>query len=71
MDMLFDSKTAGDVKVEEFEQSFKQMCPGRKPEAGIYLQLCEFLPEPRLMKTHLPLCLMPPDLLDKAKVSSY
>ena len=49
-------------------QGFKKMCPGKDPKDGVHLQMMECAPEPRTYKTHLPLSLLPPDLLSTTKV---
>ena len=49
--------------------SFKRLCPGADPKDGIYLQIAEATPDPRTIKTHLPLSLLHPSLLDTAKVT--
>ncbi|KAK7076219.1 hypothetical protein SK128_005424, partial [Halocaridina rubra] len=47
---------------------FRKMCPGKNSQDGIYLQICEAAHEPRTIKSHLPLSLLPPDLTKEAKV---
>ncbi|KAK7076218.1 hypothetical protein SK128_005423 [Halocaridina rubra] len=47
---------------------FQKMCPGKDPQDGVFLQLSEAAPEPRTIKSHLPLALLPPDLTKEAKV---
>ncbi|XP_071533392.1 sulfotransferase 1A1-like [Panulirus ornatus] len=67
-DMFADGKGRGDEGSGGFDQMFQFLCPGKDPEDGMFVQLCEFLPDPRIIKTHLPLSLLPPDYLDKTKV---
>lgn len=47
---------------------FHAMCPGGDASRGTVVQMLEVEKEPRVIKTHLPLSLLPPDTLDKAKV---
>lgn len=72
LDMLFDSKVDISVNPDndppDFIKEFFTLCPGKKIEDGIFIQMLDFLPDPRLIKTHLPLALLPPNLLDKSKV---
>ncbi|KAK3883603.1 hypothetical protein Pcinc_012105 [Petrolisthes cinctipes] len=44
------------------------MCPGRDAADGIFVQMTECSPDPRTIKTHLPLSLLPQNLLDTCKV---
>lgn len=67
--MFLDSKGIDTSKVEYFEEIFKTMCPGMPIEEGMTVQTCSLVPDRRIIKTHLPLSLLPPDLLDKPKVS--
>ncbi|KAG0720242.1 Sulfotransferase 1C4 [Chionoecetes opilio] len=48
-------------------QGFKKTCPGRDPKDGVVLQMAECKPSPRTFKTHLPLSLLPPNLLATTK----
>ncbi|KAG0714080.1 Sulfotransferase 1C4 [Chionoecetes opilio] len=48
-------------------QGFKKACPGRDPKDGVFLQMTECAPSPRSFKTHLPLSLLPPNLLATTK----
>ncbi|XP_042240620.1 sulfotransferase 1E1-like isoform X2 [Homarus americanus] len=68
LDMMFDSKGMEGAKIDNFARAFIETCPGRKPEDGMSLQMCELTADPRVIKTHLPLSVLAPDLLDKAKV---
>ncbi|KAK7081669.1 Sulfotransferase 4A1 [Halocaridina rubra] len=47
---------------------FQRLCPGKDPADGFFFQLTEAQPEPRTIKTHLPISLFAPSLLDTAKV---
>ncbi|XP_063613424.1 sulfotransferase 1C4-like [Penaeus indicus] len=47
---------------------FQAMCPGGDASRGTVVQMLEVEREPRVIKTHLPLSLLPLDTLDKAKV---
>ena len=48
--------------------AFKELVPEGDPSRGMFLQLVETAKQPRSFKTHLPLSLLPKDMLDKAKV---
>ena len=50
-------------------QRFKKMCPGRDPKDGVFLQISELAPSPRTIKSHLPLSLLPQNLLTTSKVT--
>ncbi|XP_042856927.1 sulfotransferase 1C4-like [Penaeus japonicus] len=52
----------------ELLEMVRDILPDPDPDKGIALQLTANLPDPRTIKTHLPLSLMTPDLLDTAKV---
>ncbi|XP_045592359.2 sulfotransferase 1A1 [Procambarus clarkii] len=69
-DMFSDNKSYSKIfgKNVRSVEVFSQMCPGKKMEDGVFLQLSEALPAPRVIKTHLPFSLLPPDLLHTAKV---
>ncbi|XP_069177638.1 sulfotransferase 1C4-like isoform X2 [Procambarus clarkii] len=69
-DMMLDSKTIGSTveNPQQFTEMFRQMCPDKKVEDGVFLQISEALPAPRVMKTHLPSTLLPPSLLQTKKV---
>ncbi|KAK7082358.1 hypothetical protein SK128_011530, partial [Halocaridina rubra] len=47
---------------------FNELCPGKDYTNGIDLQVAEILPDPRTLKTHLPLSLLPPTVIDTSKV---
>ncbi|RXG50720.1 Sulfotransferase 1C4, partial [Armadillidium vulgare] len=42
--------------------------PNCNPKDGIFLQLLEFVEDPRIIKTHLPFSLLSPSLLETCKV---
>ncbi|KAG7175898.1 Sulfotransferase 1A1-like [Homarus americanus] len=56
------------VSMGDMFEELRQTCPDKKREDGVFVQLCEVTPDPRIIKTHLPLSLLPPDILDTAKV---
>ncbi|XP_069170216.1 sulfotransferase 1A1-like isoform X2 [Procambarus clarkii] len=60
-DMMLDSKTIRSTveNPQPMTEMFHQMCPGKKVEDGVFLQISESLPAPRVMKTHLPNTLLP------------
>ncbi|XP_063587053.1 sulfotransferase 1C4-like [Penaeus indicus] len=49
-------------------QGFNKLCPGKNPADGIFVQIGEATPEPRTLKSHLPLSLLPPALVNVGKV---
>lgn len=49
-------------------KNFDIACPGRNPRDGIMLQMAELASPPRTIKTHLPLSLFAPSLLETTKV---
>lgn len=53
-------------------ERFRSLCPDGRPEQGIILQSCRAQPphltKPRIIKTHFPLSLYRPDLLDRCRV---
>ncbi|KAB7498678.1 Sulfotransferase 1C4 [Armadillidium nasatum] len=53
---------------QEIYDGFHSMYPDRNPDDGIFLQLAELAEDPRVIKSHLPLSLLPPSLLDTSKV---
>lgn len=67
-DMFMPVKTDGSSPNNSIVESFKELCIGKNPDDGVNLQLAEAVPDPRTIKTHLPFSLMPPSLLDTAKV---
>ncbi|XP_042240440.1 sulfotransferase 1A1-like isoform X2 [Homarus americanus] len=68
MDTLLKTKNIDPIGPDHpLMQGFKKMCPGREPENGVFLQMCELAPEPRTFKSHLALPLLPTDLLKTSK----
>ncbi|XP_068242967.1 sulfotransferase 1A1-like [Palaemon carinicauda] len=68
-DMLMLNKDkGGSISKSHIVEMFRELCPGKAPDDGVNLQLAEAIPDPRTIKTHLPFPLMPPSLLDTAKV---
>ncbi|XP_069184515.1 uncharacterized protein [Procambarus clarkii] len=55
-DMMLDSKTIRSTveNPQQFTEMFRQMCPGKKVEDGVFLQISEALPAPRVMKPTCP-----------------
>ncbi|KAK4304354.1 hypothetical protein Pmani_023682 [Petrolisthes manimaculis] len=68
LDML--NQMAGDLPTSNnsMMEMFQTWCPGKNVADGIILQLTEAIPDPRIIKTHLPFSLLPESLLDTAKV---
>jgi len=52
----------------ESVKQFRELCAGKDPKDGIFLQAAAFSKDPRTIKTHLPFSLLAPSLLDTAKV---
>ena len=69
MDMIVDAKTMGGVVSNPVMEQFKEMCPDRRVEDGVVLQIIEAMLSPRVIKDHYPLSLLPRDILQRAKVS--
>ena len=55
-------------KPKNFVEQFTQKFPDYDPANGMFLHLTRTSPRPRTIKTHLPLALLIPKLMDKAKV---
>ncbi|KAK4315861.1 hypothetical protein Pmani_012943 [Petrolisthes manimaculis] len=69
MDTLLKSKKMPDITPDHpLMKGFQMMCPGRDPADGVFLQMTECAPDPRTIKTHLSLSLLPQNLLDTSKV---
>lgn len=68
-DMLLQSKNLKPPGPDHpMIQGFKKMCPGKDPADGVFLQMSEAIPEPRTIKSHLPLSLLPQDMTKTSKV---
>lgn len=46
-----------------------KLAPGSSPDDGLFLKLAQVVPDKRVIKTHLPLSLLPANMLDTCKVS--
>ncbi|KAK3863422.1 hypothetical protein Pcinc_030808 [Petrolisthes cinctipes] len=69
MDTLLKSKKLPEIKPDHpLMKGFQMMCPGSDPADGVFLQMAECAPDPRTIKTHLSLSLLPQNLLDTSKV---
>ncbi|XP_071550622.1 sulfotransferase 1A1-like [Panulirus ornatus] len=69
MDMMMDGKEMPAITPDNpLVQGFIKMCPGGNPADGVNLQITAATPDPRTIKTHLPLSLLHPDVLDNTKV---
>ncbi|XP_042891558.1 sulfotransferase 1C4-like [Penaeus japonicus] len=58
----------GGSALSGFRETFQRFCPGKDPDDGMFLQMTDCTKDPRTIKTHLPMSLLPPSLLDVAKV---
>ncbi|XP_068243032.1 sulfotransferase 1A1-like [Palaemon carinicauda] len=68
-DMLLQSKLLKPPGPDDpMMQGFKKMCPGKDPADGLFFQMSEASPDPRTIKSHLPLSLLPTDMLKTSKV---
>ncbi|KAK8743675.1 hypothetical protein OTU49_001203 [Cherax quadricarinatus] len=67
-DMLIDGHDLAASEDNPLVLGFQAVCPGKNPADGIMLQISESASDPRIIKTHLPLSLLSPSLLDTAKV---
>ncbi|KAG7158737.1 Sulfotransferase 1C4-like 3 [Homarus americanus] len=69
MDMLTDGKKMPPITPDNpLLQGFLKLCPGANPADGVNLQVSAAMPDPRVIKSHLPFSLLHPTLLEKAKV---
>ncbi|KAK3893304.1 hypothetical protein Pcinc_002860 [Petrolisthes cinctipes] len=69
MDLFLKSKKIPDIEADHpMMKKFQNMCPGRDAADGMFLQMAENAPDSRTIKTHLPLSLLPQNLLDTCKV---
>lgn len=65
----FDMFMASAKKPDDnFLETFHRLCPGKDPADGMFLQMTECAKDPRTIKSHLPLSLLPPSLLETTKV---
>lgn len=67
LDMMFDLKVMDSSAMESYIKEFDKLCPGKRKEDGICLQLGEATPSPRILKSVFPISLYPPEFLNKAK----
>ncbi|MPC99566.1 hypothetical protein E2C01_094989 [Portunus trituberculatus] len=68
MDMHMDIEHFKGKLWHPIMEKFEKMCPGGRVEDGVCLQILEASPGPRVMKCHYPFSLLPPDMLQSAKV---
>ncbi|XP_045132110.1 sulfotransferase family cytosolic 1B member 1-like isoform X2 [Portunus trituberculatus] len=68
MDMHMDIEHFKGKLWHPIMEKFEKMCPGGRIEDGVCLQILEASPGPRVMKCHYPFSLLPPDMLQSAKV---
>jgi len=71
LDMIMaGTELPGDVNPSDspLMKSFEKLCPGKKVENGMMLQLADAITEPRTIKTHLSFSLLSPDILEKTKI---
>merc|ERR1711962_1093268 len=68
MDLLTFGTGAPAPEKNPIKEYFYKMCPGKNIEDGLMVQMADALQKPRTIKTHLPLSLLSPKLLDNAKV---
>ncbi|XP_064100273.1 sulfotransferase 1E1-like isoform X2 [Macrobrachium nipponense] len=68
MDMLMDGKKMPAITPENpMVKAFMQLCPGGNPADGVCVQIAAATPGLRTIKCHLPLSLLHPKTLTKAK----
>ncbi|CAL4068944.1 unnamed protein product [Meganyctiphanes norvegica] len=71
MDMLMFGTAVADLphsKDDPLMNGFQKMCPGKNIEDGLMIQMTDVLPEPRVIKTHLPFSILSPHILENTKV---
>ena len=61
--MFFSGKN-----VEELLEKKPNLVPNFNPERGFCMQVTENLPNPRTIKTHLPISMINPKIFEEAKV---
>ncbi|KAK8396059.1 hypothetical protein O3P69_005271 [Scylla paramamosain] len=71
LDMMFDLNIMDSAALDAYYKAFDKLCPGKKREDGVCLQLAEMTPTPRVLKNNFPLSLQAPNLLDRAKIARY
>ncbi|KAK8396057.1 hypothetical protein O3P69_005269 [Scylla paramamosain] len=67
LDMMFDLNIMDSVALDAYYKAFDKLCPGKRREDGVCLQLAEMTPTPRVLKNNFPLSLQAPNLLDRSK----
>ncbi|RXG52196.1 Cytosolic sulfotransferase 14, partial [Armadillidium vulgare] len=68
-DYAFVVSSAPKINPEgDLVKRFKKLCPGKDYNEGLLIHTAAALPDPRLLKGHMPLPFWPPNILDKAKV---
>ncbi|RXG69357.1 Sulfotransferase 1C4 [Armadillidium vulgare] len=50
-----------------FLKRFQELCPGIDYRDGIFYHMCRNIPEPRLIKHHIPYIFLNPDIFEKGK----
>ncbi|KAL7640197.1 UNVERIFIED_CONTAM: hypothetical protein RMT77_009611 [Armadillidium vulgare] len=51
-----------------FLKRFQELCPGIDYRDGIFYHMCRNIPEPRLIKHHIPYIFLNPDIFEKGKM---
>ena len=52
-------------------EALQKMAPNVDGSEDVFMKLCEYVPDRRIIKTHLSFKLLPDNLLDTAKVNIY
>ncbi|XP_063864878.1 sulfotransferase 1A1-like isoform X1 [Scylla paramamosain] len=68
LDMHMDAEAMGGKLWNPIMEKFEKMCPGGRVEDGVSLQILEATAGPRVIKCHYPFSLLPPEMLQSAKV---
>lgn len=69
MDILLKTKNVEPIGPDHpLMEGFQKMCPGKDPANGVFLQMADCSKSPRTFKSHLPLSLLPSDMVRTAKV---
>lgn len=50
---------------------YNKVCPGKGYLDGLYVALTAHSPSPRMIKSHLSLPLLPPDIMNQSKVRNF